>query len=78
MQNKKASAIVKRDTTENWLKAVNYIPEVGTIIIMDNADGSVKLKFGDGVKLVNDLPDLLEITKNKPKMSEEDDELLEL
>jgi hypothetical protein len=58
--DKKAPAIVKRDTTVNWNKADNYIPNVGTIIIMDNEDGSVQLKFGDGKTQLRDLPNLVD------------------
>jgi hypothetical protein len=73
--NKKAPAIVKRDSTINWSKATNYIPPVGTIIIMDNDDNSCLLKFGDGQTLVNDLPNLLDFVK--PSV-DEDKELLKL
>ena len=58
--NKKAPALIKRDTTENWAKASNYIPVVGTIIVMDNEDGSVQLKFGDGKTFLKDLPNLID------------------
>lgn len=57
--DKKAPAIVKRDSTKNWEKATNYIPNVGTIVIMDNEDNTVQLKFGDGKTPLKDLPDLI-------------------
>lgn len=55
---KKESAIVKRDTRENWQKS-KYIPKENVIVIMDNPDNSISLMFGDGITNVNDLPDLL-------------------
>lgn len=57
--DKKGPAIVKRDSTANWDKATNYIPNVGTIVIMDNDDNTVQLKFGDGKTLLKDLPNLV-------------------
>lgn len=57
--DKKAPAIVKRDSTKNWERATNYIPNVGTIVIMDNDDNTVQLKFGDGKTYLKDLPDLI-------------------
>lgn len=47
----------KHDTTENWDKADNFIPRAGELIIYD-ADSqhpNVRVKIGDGVKLVGDL-----------------------
>ncbi len=74
--NKKAPALIKRDYTDNWKKALNYIPPIGVIIIYDNHNGSVDaFKFGDGKTLVNDLPNLL---KRSARINEEDEELLEL
>ena len=52
------SAIVKRDTRENWQKS-KYIPKENIIIIMDNEDNSISLMVGDGKTNVNNLPDLL-------------------
>jgi hypothetical protein len=76
-EKKKAPAIVKRDYTENWKKAINYIPPVGTIIIYDNPNGNVdELKFGNGKMLVNDLPNLLNL--RPAKINDNDEELLEL
>ena len=48
----------KHDIEENWLKAMNFIPKAGELIIYD-ADEShpyPRIKFGDGEKVVNDLP----------------------
>ena len=55
---KNNSAIVKRDTRENWQKS-KYIPKENIIIIMDNEDNSISLMVGDGKTNVNNLPDLL-------------------
>ena len=52
----KSNAIVKVDTEENWAKAVNYIPDSFTIIVYTYTDKSPKVKIGDGITLVNDLP----------------------
>ena len=79
MDSKKiGAAIVKKDSTENWSKAKNYIPPVGTIIMMENDDKSIIIKFGDGKTLVNDLPNLISsmLISNAPTFYEED-ELLE-
>ena len=64
---KKSAAIVKRDTKENWRKS-KYIPEVGIIVIMDCADGSVELMFGDGETPVNELPNLLNDSRGTAKI----------
>ena len=54
---KKSKAIVKVDSAENWAKATKYIPDLFTICIYtyDN-NKSPKIKMGDGVTLVNNLP----------------------
>ena len=52
----KSNAIVKVDTEENWAKAVNYIPDTFTILVFTYEDSSPKVKIGDGVHKVADLP----------------------
>lgn len=52
----KSNAIVKVDSFENWQKAVNYIPDSFTIIIYEFENSSPKVKIGDGIHKVNDLP----------------------
>ena len=50
--------IHKHDTEENWKKAVNFTPKKGEIIIYD-ADNNItyqRLKIGDGVTVISDLP----------------------
>lgn len=49
----KNRTIVKSDTTENWEKAVNFIPLKGEPIIYWDEDDSVKMKIGDGKTNVN-------------------------
>ena len=50
--------IHKHDTEENWIKAINFIPKQGEIIIYDKDDNYdyERMKIGDGVSKVNDLP----------------------
>ena len=59
----KSSATIKVDTSENWKKAINYIPDKFTIIVYNDVDENPpKIKIGDGIHKVNDLPFL---TNNK-------------
>lgn len=44
----------KHDTEENWLKAVNFIPRAGEIIVYDGV--FPRMKVGNGEDNVNDLP----------------------
>lgn len=60
MAEKKINARVtnKHDIEENWLKATNFIPLAGEIIIYDkdknhNYD---RIKIGDGTTTINNLP----------------------
>lgn len=48
--------IIKLDTSENWNKAKNFIPKLGEIIVYEDSNFSRRLKMGDGVTPVNDLP----------------------
>ena len=54
--------ILKHDIEENWLKAVNFIPRLGEMIIydIDSTHDYERIKVGDGVTLVSDLPFLLD------------------
>ena len=49
---------MKTDTEENWLKATNFIPKNGEIIIyaIDATHSYQRVKVGDGTTLVNSLP----------------------
>lgn len=50
--------INKHDIEANWLKAENFIPKQGEIIIYDVDENYnyERMKIGDGVHVVNDLP----------------------
>jgi len=52
----KSNAVVKVDSEENWNKAVNYIPDTFTILVYTYEDNSPKVKIGDGVHKVKELP----------------------
>ena len=52
----KSNAIVKVDSEENWNKAVNYIPDKFTILVFEFENGSPKVKIGDGIHKVKELP----------------------
>ena len=51
----KETAIVKKDTSENWGKAKNFIPKQNEIIIYTDFM-PFGTKIGDGKTKVNDLP----------------------
>ncbi len=50
--------IHKHDTEENWLKAINFIPKQGELIIydIDDTHAQPRFKIGDGETLVSELP----------------------
>lgn len=48
----KENTIIKKDTTENWAKAKNFIPKENEIIVYTDAG----MKIGDGKTKVNELP----------------------
>ena len=50
----KFKPILKSDTTENWEKAVNYIPKLNEIIIYIDMD-PVGIKIGNDVDKVSEL-----------------------
>lgn len=58
----KKQITLKHDIAENWLKAVNFIPKLNELILYDGIleDGIYielpRLKIGDGVTKLNDLP----------------------
>lgn len=64
---KKTEAVVKTDLAFNWAKAVNYVPEKSTIIVYEYEDGAPRIKLGNGVDRVNDLPFLV----NPPSVSQD-------
>lgn len=55
----KDTPIIKVDTAENWAKAINYIPDVFTMLVYTYDNGSPRIKMGDGIHKVNDLPFLV-------------------
>ena len=58
--------INKHDVEENWLKAVNFIPKQGEIIVydIDKNYSYERMKIGDGISLVSDLPFASGTSKN--------------
>ena len=59
----------KHDTEENWLKATNFIPLLGEMIVYD-PDASysyARIKIGDGVNVVSALPFLVDDAPFKPE-----------
>ena len=57
-KNMKARIVHKHDTEANWLKATNFIPMKGEIIIYDIDDNYnyERIKIGNGSIVVNSLP----------------------
>ena len=68
---KKTEAIVKIDSESNWLKAKNYIPTQGTIIVYEYENSAPRIKMGNGIDLVADLPFLI----NPPRVTQDTLEL---
>lgn len=52
----KSNAVVKVDSEENWNKALNYIPDTFTILVYTYENDSPKVKIGDGIHKVSELP----------------------
>lgn len=48
----------KHDIEVNWLKAVNFIPKIGEVIVYDpdETHAAARVKIGDGAKTVVELP----------------------
>lgn len=57
-KNLKVRIVHKHDIEANWIKAINFIPRKGELIVYDPDEtyNYVRYKFGDGVTNVNDLP----------------------
>lgn len=49
---------LKHDVEENWVKAVNFIPKIGEVIVYDPDENYnySRIKIGDGVTKINSLP----------------------
>ena len=60
MSSKEIKTIIihKHDIEENWIKAVNFTPHKGEIVVYDADErhNSVRIKVGDGVSNINSLP----------------------
>ncbi len=59
----------KHDIEENWLKAINFIPKAGEVIIYD-PDGNysyARMKIGDGTTIVTSLPFTLDVILSDAK-----------
>lgn len=54
--------ISKHDIEENWWLAENFTPQMGEIIVYDPDENYnySRIKIGDGVQNVNDLPFLIQ------------------
>lgn len=48
----KEQTLIKKDTSENWSKAKNFIPKLNEVIIYIDKG----MKIGNGKTKVNDLP----------------------
>lgn len=57
-KNIKARVVHKHDIESNWLLATNFTPKQGEIIVydVDSTHSYERIKIGDGVRNVNDLP----------------------
>ena len=57
-QNIKSRIVHKHDTEANWIKATNFIPKQGEIIVydVDSTHTYERIKIGDGATNVNSLP----------------------
>lgn len=54
----KSRVILKHDTEANWNKATNFKPKKGEVVIyeQDSSYATPRIKVGDGVNAVKDLP----------------------
>ena len=49
--------VLKHDLEANWKLAVNFTPKDGEVIIYDaDMDNPVRIKIGNGIDKINDLP----------------------
>lgn len=82
----KKQITLKHDLSINWAKAVNFVPQLDELILYDGVleNGSYielpRLKRGDGVTKLNDLPflDTETITAGKELNYQYYDEVLEI
>lgn len=52
----KSTATVKVDTEENWAKAINFVPDIFTIVVYTKDGCPPKIKMGDGKTKLKELP----------------------
>lgn len=66
-KNISSRIIHKHDIEANWLKAVNFIPKQGELIVydIDSTHDYERIKIGDGATVVSSLPFINEIITNK-------------
>lgn len=62
----KTRIIHKHDVELNWNKAINFIPKQGEIIVydIDSNHSYERIKIGDGVTNVNNLPFVISTLTN--------------
>lgn len=62
----------KHDIEANWVKAINFIPKQAELVIYDPDTTYTfpRIKVGDGVKTINELPFVDEIKANKNEVSQ--------
>ena len=65
-KNISSRIIHKHDIEANWLKAVNFIPKQGELIVydIDSTHDYERMKIGDGATVVSSLPFINEIITN--------------
>ena len=56
----KSNATIKVDTEESWKKATNFVPDQFTIIVYTYDAAPPKIKIGNGINKVGELPFLVE------------------
>lgn len=62
----------KHDVEANWIKATNFIPKQAELVIYD-PDATYtysRVKVGDGIRTINELPFTDEIKANKNEVSQ--------
>lgn len=65
-KNIKSRIVHKHDVESNWNKATNFIPKQGEIIVydIDSNHNYERIKIGDGVTNVNNLPFVISTLTN--------------
>lgn len=65
-KNIKSRIVHKHDVELNWNKAINFIPKQGEIIVydIDSNHSYERIKIGDGVTNVNNLPFVISTLTN--------------